>query len=275
MTGVVEISRTHNPFTRDGIRIDENAVPHYVDLPESLFALLRSKVEAAPEVEAVVEVDSERLTYRQRWDRAARVAGGLRARGVDRGDRVAVRYRAGTDWVLAFWGTLMAGGIAVAVNTGRSASRSTSCRPSGPRGRPYGWGITVGVDGWLHTGDIVRVDDAGRVHMVDRIKDIIIRGGENVSSIEVESALLAAPGVAEAAVIAVPDDVMGEKVGAVLFGGAETVDVQQVLAHCRQQLADFKIPQYIVVSGRPLPRNPGGKLLKAQLRKSVEWGAPL
>jgi acyl-CoA synthetase (AMP-forming)/AMP-acid ligase II len=131
------------------------------------------------------------------------------------------------------------------------------------------------VDGWLHTGDIVRVDDAGRVHIVDRIKDIIIRGGENVSSIEVESALLAAPGVAEAAVIAVPDDVMGEKVGAVLFGGAETVDVQQVLAHCREQLADFKIPQYIVVSGRPLPRNPGGKLLKAQLRKSVEWGAPL
>lgn len=144
MTGVVEISRTHNPFTRDGIRIDENAVPHNVDLPESLLVLLRSEVEAAPEVEAVVEVDSERLTYRQLWDRAARVAGGLRARGVDRGDRVAVRYRAGTDWVLAFWGTLMAGGLAVAVNTGRSASRSTSCRLSGPRGRPYGWGITVG-----------------------------------------------------------------------------------------------------------------------------------
>ena len=80
---------------------------------------------------------------------------------------------------------------------------------------------------------------------------------------------------AEAVVIAVPDDVMGEKVGAVLFGGAETVDVPQVLAYCREQLADFKIPQYIVVSGRPLPRNPGGKLLKAQLRKSVKWGAPL
>ena len=68
---------------------------------------------------------------------------------------------------------------------------------------------------------------------------------------------------------------MGEKVGAVLFGGAETVDVQQVPAHCREQLADFKVPQRIVVVGGPLPRNPGGKLLKAQLRKSVEWGAPL
>ncbi len=129
--------------------------------------------------------------------------------------------------------------------------------------------------GWLHTGDIGRVDDAGRVHIVDRIRDIIIRGGENISSIEVESALLAAPGVAEATVIAVPDDVMGEKVDAVLFGGAETVDVQQVLAHGREQLADFKIPQYIVVPGGPFPRNPGGKLLKAQLRKSIEWGAPL
>jgi acyl-CoA synthetase (AMP-forming)/AMP-acid ligase II len=115
----------------------------------------------------------------------------------------------------------------------------------------------------------------GRGTTIDRIKDIIIRGGENVSSIKVESALLATPGAAEAAVIAVPDDVMGEKVGAVLFGGAETMDVQQVLAHCREQLPDFKIPQYIVVSGGPLPRNPGGKLLKAQSRKSVEWGAPL
>ena len=75
--------------------------------------------------------------------------------------------------------------------------------------------------------------------------------------------------------IAVPDDVMGEKVGAVLFGGATTVDVQRVLAHCREQLADFKIPQYVVVSDGPLPRNPGGKLLKAPLRKSVEWGAPM
>ena len=74
---------------------------------------------------------------------------------------------------------------------------------------------------------------------------------------------------------AVPDDVIGEKAGAVLFGGSQTVDVRQELAHCHEQLADFKIPQYVVVSGRPLPRNPGGKLRKAQLRKSVEWGAPL
>ncbi len=75
--------------------------------------------------------------------------------------------------------------------------------------------------------------------------------------------------------IAVPDDVMGEKAGAVVSGGAAKVDVPQVLAHCREQLAGFTIPQYIVVAGRPLPRNPGGTLLKAQLRNSAEWGAPL
>ncbi len=131
------------------------------------------------------------------------------------------------------------------------------------------------IDGWLHTGDVVRVDLAGRVHIVDRTKDIILRGGENISSIEVEAALVGAPGVLEAAVLAVPDDVMGEKVGAVVYGGQETVDVDKVLAHCRDRLADFKVPQYICVASMPLPRNAGGKLVKARLRESVEWGTPL
>jgi acyl-CoA synthetase (AMP-forming)/AMP-acid ligase II len=131
------------------------------------------------------------------------------------------------------------------------------------------------VDGWLHTGDIVRVDDAGRIHIVDRIKDIIIRGGENISSVEVEAALVAAPGVLEAAVLAVPDEVMGEKVGAVLYGDQGPIDVDAVLAHCREQLADFKIPQYVKVSDEPLPRNPSGKLLKTNLRGVVDWGPAL
>ena len=131
------------------------------------------------------------------------------------------------------------------------------------------------VDGWLHTGDIVRVDEAGRVHIVDRIKDIIIRGGENISSIEVEAALANAPGVVEAAVLAVPDDVMGEKVGAVLYGGGAVIDIEKVIAHCREQLADFKVPQYVTVLDQPLPRNPGGKALKHQLREQVTWGKSL
>lgn len=76
--------------------------------------------------------------------------------------------------------------------------------------RPEATSSTI-VDGWLHTGDVVRVDDAGRVHIIDRLKDIINRGGENISSVEVEAALLAAPSVADACVLAVPDDVMGKR----------------------------------------------------------------
>jgi acyl-CoA synthetase (AMP-forming)/AMP-acid ligase II len=113
------------------------------------------------------------------------------------------------------------------------------------------------------------------VHVIDRIKDIIIRGGENISTVEVEHVLATAPGIAEAAVMAVPDDVMGEKVGAVLVGAGAQIVVEDVLAHCRAQLADFKVPQYVTVLTEPLPRNPAGKILKAQLRLQVQWGAPL
>lgn len=129
------------------------------------------------------------------------------------------------------------------------------------------------IDGWLHTGDVVRVGEAGRVHIIDRLKDIINRGGENVSSVEVEAVLLSASNVADACVLAVPDEVMGEKVGAVLFG--QQIDVAAVLEHCRGQLADFKIPQYVSVVAEALPRNAGGKLLKGQLRGQVQWGAAL
>ena len=450
---IIEITREHNPFPRDGIGTGEDGIPRYQDLPGSLLALVESQVSARPDAEAVVELGGVRLTYQQLWNGAARVAGGLRAAGVRRGDRVGLRYPAGTNWVLAFWGTIMAGGIAVAVNTRSAApevefilsdagvkvdltphtklpdgepyvesglgpldvaamfyTSGTTGKPKGvpatheafltntenmircaahpgrdrpdlrtlisvplfhvtgcnsqllvalhaggtavimpaldqaaliaalpterinfmvtvpavytlllrhpefartdisgirwigyggapiaptlvealqsafPSARMFnGYGMTetaslltvlphedsvahadsvgyavpsielavlpigddpnVGeliargptimhgywqrpdatsaalTDGWLHTGDIVRVDEAGRVHIVDRTKDIIIRGGENISSIEVESALAAAPGVLEAAVLAVPDEVMGEKVGAVVFGG--------------------------------------------------------
>jgi acyl-CoA synthetase (AMP-forming)/AMP-acid ligase II len=132
------------------------------------------------------------------------------------------------------------------------------------------------VDGWLHTGDLARVDADGLLYIVDRKKDMINRGGENVYSIEVENVLAGAPGVGEAAVVAVPDEMMGEKVGAVIVAGAGSeLDVQAVLAYCRSRLADFKVPQYIATRSDPLPRNPGGKLLKKQLREETDWGAPL
>ncbi len=132
------------------------------------------------------------------------------------------------------------------------------------------------VDGWLHTGDVARVDADGLLYIVDRKKDMINRGGENVYSIEVENALAGAPGVAEAAVVAVPDEMMGEKVGAVLVASpGEPLDVTAVIGHCRTHLADFKVPQYVAIRDEPLPRNPGGKILKAQLRDETDWGAPL
>ena len=508
-SAVTEIARGHNPFPMTGVSRDANGVPRYDDLPVTLLDMLAGHVDSRPDSEAVVEVGADRLTYRQLWDRASRVAGGLRAAGLKRGDRVAVRYPAGINWVLAFWGTVMAGGVAVAVNT-RSAQPEVEFVLSDagaqvdlaadtpmPDGQPYvteqlgradtaalfytsgttghpkgvpttheafvtnnenavrclglprdlgegmrtlisvplfhvtgcnsqllaatglggasvimpalnldeliatltaerislmvtvpavyslllrhkdfaaadvsgirwvgyggapiapslvrsvkdsfpqatvfnGYGMTesaslmtvlpdqdavehadsvgyavpsvdlgvvangdeagVGelvarganvaarywnrpqaseatiVDGWLHTGDVVRVDDAGRVHIIDRLKDIINRGGENVSSVEVEAVLLAAPNVADACVLAVPDDVMGEKVGAVLFGDQEQIDVPSVLDHCRAQLADFKVPQYVTVVDSALPRNAGGKLLKGKLREQVRWGSAL
>jgi long-chain acyl-CoA synthetase len=105
---------------------------------------------------------------------------------------------------------------------------------------------------------------------------MINRGGENVYSIEVESALVSAPGVTEVAVVPVPDDMMGEKVGAVIVtSSAESFDVEAMVTHCRGRIADFKVPQYVSVRTDPLPRNPGGKVLKKQLREEVKWGEPL
>jgi acyl-CoA synthetase (AMP-forming)/AMP-acid ligase II len=505
---ITPVPRGANPFPDHGVTRDDDGVAHFDDLPESLPAVLRGWADRTPDAEAVVELGGERLAYRELWDRAARVAGGLRDRGVGPGDRVALRYPAGVAWVLAFWGTLLAGGIPVAVNTRSSESEvafllddsgaSVDLAPdvalpdgepaephaatrdeaagmfytSGTTGRPKGvpttheafltncenlvralgasgdesgtfrtlisvplfhvtgcnsqllvaaylggasvimpaldpgelatvlaaeritflvtvpavyslllqrgaldgvdvsgvrWAVYGGapiastlvaqiqaafdgaevlngfgmtetaslltmlpdadaqahadsvgysmpsvdlavdvlddatgvgellarganvlhgywnrddttaesfVDGWLRTGDIVRVDDDARVHIVDRAKDIIVRGGENVSSVEVENALAGAPGVAEAAVIAVPDDVMGEKVGVVLVADGE-LDLDAVIEHCRRLVADYKVPQYAVEWTRPLPRNPGGKLQKAQLREQVTWGDPL
>jgi long-chain acyl-CoA synthetase len=132
------------------------------------------------------------------------------------------------------------------------------------------------TDGWLHTGDIARVDPDGLLYIVDRSKDMINRGGENIYSIEVENALAAAPGVGEAAVVAVPDEMMGEKVGAVIVPLAgQPADVEAIIAHCRAHLADFKVPQYVALRAEPLPRNPGGKVLKGELRQHTQWGKAL
>jgi long-chain acyl-CoA synthetase len=504
--------RGRNPYDTSGVTRGSDGIARYDELPPSLVAMLRTSVERDRGATAIIEVGGDSLTYGELWDRAARVAGGLRAAGVQIGDRAAILLPNGIDWVLAFWGVQLAGAVAVPVNTRFKESEvdyvvddsgaSHVFRPgealpggeplavedlglddlaaifytSGTTGFPKGamtsnanflanvesalrcvgidrsggpglatlinvplfhvtgcnsqllvmlalggrtfvmsnpmdlegylrtvreervqmltsvpaiyhaltrhpmfaetdlshvswvsyggapiaaaavqvikgafpearvgngFGLTetcslstflpheeavdhadsvgfampvvdlaidqpdpdtgVGellvrgqnvvqgywnkeeatsetfIDGWLHTGDLGRIDDDGLLYIVDRAKDMINRGGENVYSIEVEAGLAGAPGLGEAAVLPVPDDMMGEKVGAVLVpADAEAgIDVDAVIAHARERIADFKVPQYVAVRGEPLPRNPGGKVLKKQLREETEWGAPL
>src|SRR3954470_18741800 len=490
-------------FDTSGIERGADGIARYADRPESLVAMLRATADRVPDREAVVELGGPRLTYRELWDGAARVAGGLKADGVGADDRVAIHLSNGANWVVAFWGTQLAGAVVVPVNTrfaenevqyvlddsGASYSfvegeplpdgepfvyedagpddlaaifytSGTTGFPKGamlthanflsnnetarrvvglPRdaelrtlvsvplfhvtgcnsqllvacelggttvimpafevktflaaiaaeridmlttvpaiywlaisqpefadtdvssvqwasygGAPIapdlvrrimeafpnarvgnGFGLTecssiatflphehaesrpetVGfaapvvdleisepdeegagellirgpnvcagywnkpeqtaetfVDGWLHTGDVARIDADGFVQIVDRKKDMINRGGENVYCVEVENALAAHPSVGEVAVVGVPDEMMGEKVGAVVvpMPGVE-FDADALIAHAREELADFKVPQYLALRGEPLPRNPGGKVLKPQLRDGSEW----
>ena len=119
------------------------------------------------------------------------------------------------------------------------------------------------VDGWLHTGDLARIDADGLLYIVDRKKDMINRGGENVYCIEVENALAGAPGVGEAAAVGVPDEMMGEKVGAAIVPapGAE-LDVAAVIAHCRAQPRRLQGPavrRRAVAAAAAQPRRQGAQ----------------
>jgi long-chain acyl-CoA synthetase len=497
-----------HPFDESGIVRGADGIARYQNRPRSLVEMLRSTVDKFANAEAVVEVGGERLTYRDLWDRAARTAGGLRASGVQPGDRVAIRLTNGADWCVAFWAIQMAGGVAVPVNTrftdaeveyvvkdsgsrfeflpgqplpqGASLvvehleqkdvaaifytsgttgfpkgamttdegflSNIETCRrvsllpmdgsmrtlvsvplfhvtgcnsqflvaceggsatvimpafnvqsflklieserintltsvpavywlsmnqpnfreintaniirvsyggapiapdlvgriidafPNARVGNGFGLtecssvatflpheyartrpetvgfaapvvdlkldGVMPGSDvgellmrgpnvvkgywnkpeataetfagGWLRTGDMARLDSEGFVQIVDRKKDMVNRGGENVYCVEVENALAAHPAVFEVAVVGVPDKMMGEKVGAavVLKPGA-TADAAEILRFAKENLADFKVPQFLVLRSETLPRNPGGKILKKQLREGLDWGKQL
>jgi long-chain acyl-CoA synthetase len=496
------------PYDMSGIVRTDDGILRYTGLPDSLLDMLRNSVERWPDRECIVIIGGERLTYRQVWDRSARVAGGLAAAGVRPGDRVANRYGNSLEWCLAFWGTLMAGGIVVPVNARFSDSEveyvvndsgaSYVFQPDAalPDGEPFetkgigptdlaaifytsgttgfpkgamtthenflsnsetcrrimylpddthlrnlvsvplfhvtgcnsqlivttnlggttfvmpafdvqaflkttvdeqiniltsvpaifwlamsqpnfgefdvsnvrwvtyggaptapdvvarlrasfpnarlgnGFGLTetssvstflpdeyaelrpetvgftappvevdllepdpetgVGellirgqnvvagywnkpqqteetfVDGWLHTGDLARLDDEGFVQIVDRKKDMVNRGGENVYCVEVENALVEHPAVFEVAVMGVPDPMMGEKVGAVIVPRpGMTPDPAEIRAFAKSRIADFKVPQFISFRADPLPRNAGGKVLKPVLRTETEWGDQL
>ncbi|MFB7554527.1 class I adenylate-forming enzyme family protein [Streptomyces brevispora] len=124
--------------------------------------------------------------------------------------------------------------------------------------------------GWFRTGDLAVVHE-GRVSVVDRIKDMVLRGGENVYCIEVEAVLHDHPDVEDAAVLGVAHPVLGEEVAAVvrLRPGA-VATTEELRVHVRRSLAAFKVPAHVLVSGEPLPRNATGKLLKRELRGLVE-----
>ena len=123
------------------------------------------------------------------------------------------------------------------------------------------------VDGWLHSGDLGVIDERGYLRYVDRVKDLIISGGFNVSPSEVEAVIGAVPGVTEVAVIAVPDAQWGETPAAIIFSAGDDVDDDAVLASARRELAVFKVPRYVVHADAPLPRMASGKVAKRELRE--------
>ena len=136
--------------------------------------------------------------------------------------------------------------------------------------RPDATAETI-TDGWLHTGDVARIDKDGFLFIVDRKKDMVLRGGENVYCAEVESAVFDHPAVSECSVFGVPDDRLGEEVGVAIFRnpGSE-VSAVQIRAHCKERISNHKIPRYIWFVDAPLPRNANGKFLKRELRDSLD-----
>lgn len=121
-------------------------------------------------------------------------------------------------------------------------------------------------DGWYYTGDLGRLDDGGYLYLVDRRRDMIVTGGENVYSSEVEEVLYRHPKVLEAAVFGVPDARWGEAVHAVVVLRESLDDKNELTEHCRGQIASFKVPKTIEISDRPLPKSGAGKVLKRELR---------
>jgi len=126
------------------------------------------------------------------------------------------------------------------------------------------------TDGWFHTGDLGRIDEEGFVYVVDRLKDVVIRGGENVYSAEVEAVLFEHPAVADVAVIGLPHEHYGEEVAAVvnLRPGA-SVTARELQEFAATRLARFKVPEHVYFRDEPLPRTATGKVLKRELRNEL------
>jgi long-chain acyl-CoA synthetase len=138
--------------------------------------------------------------------------------------------------------------------------------------RPDATAETI-VDGWLRSGDLGRLDADGYVYVEDRVKDMILRAGENVYGAEVESAIYEHPAIHEAAVFGVPHERLGEEVGvAILVNDGMTLTPEELWAFLDVKIAKFKIPTQVVIMTEPLPRNAAGKFLKRELQQHVVKG---
>lgn len=139
---------------------------------------------------------------------------------------------------------------------------------------PEATAAAIDAGGWLHTGDIGVLDERGLLRMVDRLKDIIISGGLNISAAEVERVILELDGIEEAAVIAARDERFGEVAMAVVHGPA-VPDTARIIAHCDTHLSNYKVPRYLIRSAEPLPRLTSGKISKPALRAVHGGDSPL
>ena len=136
-------------------------------------------------------------------------------------------------------------------------------------GKPEATAAAI-TDGWLHSGDVARLDDEGFIYLVDRKKDIVIRGGENVYCVEVEAALCEHPEVLDAAVFGIPHRVLGEEVAAaVKVRAGSSATEEELRRHAAALLARFKVPVRIEIRHEDFPRNPNGKILKRELREAM------
>src|SRR5947199_5757020 len=116
------------------------------------------------------------------------------------------------------------------------------------------------IDGWMHTGDLATIDEENFIYIVDRAKDMIISGGENIYSVEVENALYTHPAVLEAAVIGIPDEQWGEAVHVVVVcKPGKSVTADELIAHARMQIAGYKVPRSVEFMPEALPKSGAGK----------------
>ncbi|WP_018147747.1 class I adenylate-forming enzyme family protein [Henriciella marina] len=133
--------------------------------------------------------------------------------------------------------------------------------------RPDATAESITDGGWLHTGDIARMDEDDFIYIVDRKKDMVLRGGENIYCAEVEAALYRHDDVAECSVFGLPDERLGEEVAAAIVAKpGRTLTEDDIRAHCSEIMAKHKVPRYIWILDEPLPRNASGKFLKRELR---------